>query len=233
MSTTPKTGVLLGVCALTVALWFVPYAGLALFPLRLLGTFLHETGHALAALATGGAVYGVAIAPDGSGVTTSAGGIRALILPAGYLGATLYGALLIGLLRRGMNARTLLLGTGALLGVITLAFVLRTGNLFSIGWGIALSAALVLAGRRLSEPAAAWTAAFVGVQCALNALFDLKTLLFLSVGLAIPAGGGVSDAAQMQQIFLIPASVWAVVWIAFALGMLWLALRVREAPSPK
>lgn len=214
-------GLLLGACALTIALWFVPYAGLATYPIRILGTFLHEGGHALAALLTGGFVNGMAIQPDGSGVTFSSGGSRLAILPAGYLGAAAYGALLLALARRGWDGRRLLLATGALIGLLTLGLVRPWNNLFGFVWGLFIAAALAGGARFLAPRTAAWVAAFLGVQCALNALWDLRSLLYLSLGIATPVGGGVSDAAQMARLTLIPAPVWAVLWTVLSLALLW------------
>jgi hypothetical protein len=227
---TPGGVLLLGACALAIALWFVPYAGFVTYPLRLLGTFLHEGGHALAALLTGGTVAGMAIHPDGSGVTFSAGGARLAILPAGYLGAAAYGALLLALVRRGWAGRRLLLTTGVLIGLLTLGLVRPWDNPSGFIWGVLLAAALVCGARFLAPRPAAWAAAFVGVQCALNALWDLRTLLYLSLGLATPAGGGVTDAAQMARLTLVPAPVWATLWIALSLVLLWVA---AAPPRPR
>jgi hypothetical protein len=201
----------------------------ALFPLRLLVTFFHEGGHALAALLTGGSVAGIGINPDGSGVTLSAGGLRLAILPAGYLGATAYGTLLLVLLRRGWSGRRVLVLTGALIGALTLAFIRPWNSLFGFVSGVLLAGALVAASRFLGARPAAWTAAFVAVQCALNALWDLRTLFYLSSGLAQQAGPGQTDAAQMAALTLIPAPVWAALWTLLALALLWLALGPRRA----
>jgi hypothetical protein len=126
-----------------------PIRLVALFPLRLLVTFFHEGGHALAALLTGGSVAGIGINPDGSGVTLSAGGLRLAILPAGYLGATAYGTLLLVLLRRGWSGRRVLVLTGALIGALTLAFIRPWNSLFGFVSGVLLAGALVAASRFL------------------------------------------------------------------------------------
>ena len=214
---------LLAACAVTLVLWFVPYGEFVLYPLRLLGTFLHEGGHALATLLTGGFVRGIAIQPDGSGVTLSGGGLRLAVLPAGYLGATVYGALLLLLVRRGWDGRRLLFVTGTVIGLLTF-FTLPQANLFGFMCGALITGALVAAGRFLTPRAAAWTAAFLGVQCALNALWDLRTLLYLSLGIATPSSGGQTDAAQMAGLTLIPAPVWAFLWMALSFALLWIVL---------
>jgi hypothetical protein len=197
---------------LTVALYFIPYAGFVTYPIRLLVTFIHEGCHALATVLTGGMVLRMMVQPDGSGVTESMGGWGTIISSAGYLGATFYGALLIAALRRGVPARTLLMVTGGIVGLMT---VLLTRNVFGFFWGVLLTAGLVLAGRKLSEPAAAWGAGFIGVQCVLNALFDLRTLFDLTV-----MGSAQNDAANMARMTLIPAPFWAGLWIVSAFVML-------------
>ncbi|MBC8136977.1 MAG: M50 family metallopeptidase [Fibrella sp.] len=207
---------------ITAGLYFVPYLGWVTYPIRLFVTFIHEGAHALAAVITGGHVQSLVIRPDGSGVTWSAGGFGILVSSAGYLGATLFGALLVAALRRGIAAKSLLLATGVLIGLMTIGWVrppdvTELGNFgLSVFAGIALSVALVFGGLRLPERSAAFAVSFLGVQCILNALFDLNTLLSISV-----AGGTQSDAGNMARMTLIPAPVWAVLWIAVAAFMLW------------
>jgi len=90
------------------------------------------------------------------------------------------------------------------------------------------AAALVAAARLFAPRAAVWTAAFLGVQCALNALWDLRTLVYLSLGLATPAGAGATDAAQMAQLTLVPAPVWAGLWTLLSLTLLWVVVTPRR-----
>ena len=55
----------------------------------------HEFGHAITAILTGGRVQGISLDPHEGGVTHIVGGKPAITLPAGYLGSSLIGALLI------------------------------------------------------------------------------------------------------------------------------------------
>ncbi len=213
----PALTTLLLACAASVALWYVPYASALLYPVRLFVTFIHEGGHALAATLTGGVAERIFIQPDASGVTQALGGWGIAIVMAGYLGATAYGALLLTLARRPGLARLALGLSGSIMVLLDL-FLVRNG--FGWGWGIAIAAGLLLSALRLPARAAELTAMFLGVQCVLNALFDLKTL----VGLSVP-GGPVSDAVLMSQIIPLPPVVWAVLWGALSLGILWVALR--------
>jgi hypothetical protein len=54
----------------------------------------------------------------------------------------------------------------------------------------------------------------------LNALFDLKVLLYLST-----ETGARTDAVNLQEMTLIPAVVWAVLWGLVSLVILFLTLR--------
>lgn len=231
------TKTLLIVAAITIALNWVPgqwgtYISAITYPIRLLVTFIHEGAHALVGLLTGGAVQSISVQPDGSGLTQTYlfGWLPAvLVASAGYLGASLYGATLIGLLRRGVEARKLILVTGVAVGLVTLGVLkglIFTGNVFGLFWGVVLTAALLFAGLKMSRQAAGWTAAFIGVQCVLNALLDLKTLFTLTVS----TWGG-NDAANMASKTLIPAPVWAALWIVLSLGMLAFVLRPSRTPA--
>src|SRR5579871_5889066 len=76
----------------TVAFMFVPYSEYLLYPLRLFVTFVHESGHALATIITGGSVDYIRISPNTSGVTWSAPPPWAtwLVDSGGYLGTALF-----------------------------------------------------------------------------------------------------------------------------------------------
>ena len=54
----PQVNALLAAAALGLALWFVPYAWVLAYPFKLFVTFIHEGGHALAALT---AVFGFVV----------------------------------------------------------------------------------------------------------------------------------------------------------------------------
>lgn len=209
---------LLLACALTVALWFVPVASFTLYPLRLFVTFIHEGSHALTAFLTGGTASRIVVQPDASGYTLTQGGWGILIVMAGYLGATAYGAGMLALARRPGMARVILGVSGAIIALLDLLLV---RNLFGFGWGIVIAGGLLLAAKRLPTRAAELTVMFLGVQCVVNALYDLKTL----VGLSESYGGPVSDAVLMSQMIPLPPLVWAVLWCGLALVILFAALR--------
>jgi hypothetical protein len=113
---------------LTLALWFIPFAGVITWPVRQFVTLLHEAGHAIAALATFGQVHRIALDWNGGGVTLFSGGWSLIIASAGYLSTILYGSGLLLVLRRARNARGVAIFTAALLLFITVLF---GGNLLA------------------------------------------------------------------------------------------------------
>lgn len=209
---------------ITVALQFLPYSNFLLYPLRLFVTFVHESGHALAAILTGGSVVSLTIAPDGSGLTQTQTPIWSmwLVYSGGYLGSTIFGALMlqVGRLSRWQNAgrATLYAAAGWLLLVSVLWGWLNPFTLIS---GIVLAGILLALARFVTPQAANFIAAFIAVQCCLNALVDLRTLLFLTTNMP----GRDNDAVFMQQHYLIPAVFWASLWAVMAVCILGFALR--------
>ena len=74
--------------AIVMLLWALPLPN----PVKVLAVTFHELSHGMAALLTGGRVFGFAIAPSGAGVTFGVGGYFPAILVAGYAGSCLAGA---------------------------------------------------------------------------------------------------------------------------------------------
>ena len=220
----PHAKTLLLATLLTVALWFIPFADVLTYPFRLFVTFIHEGGHALASIITGNGVEFLHVHTDGSGLMRSQtqGGLLAqtFISSAGYLGSTLYGALLLFLIRRAVAARIVLLASAGFILTMTIGYGLWSP--FTLASGVLLALGLIAAAKFLRPRAATFLMSFLAVQCVLNALFDLKTLFYLSS----PFGNEVqTDAANMAAATGIPAFVWSFIWIAVALLILSLAMR--------
>jgi hypothetical protein len=216
----PQVRTLLIAVAIAIALWFIPFINVLSYPFAIFVTFIHEGGHALAALLTGNSVMKLSVALDTSGETyTTQGGIfsQILVSSAGYLGAMAYGALLLFLIRRAVAARYVLVGSGAFILALTLFFGL--GSLFTIIAGVAIAAGLFAIAKYASPRVATFFLSFLAVQAVLNALIDLKTLFFYSFSDAK------TDAANMQNATHIPALFWTVVWIGLAFVILSLAMR--------
>jgi hypothetical protein len=236
----PQAMTLLLAAGLSIALWFIPFAEILSYPFRIFVTFIHEGGHALAALVTGNSVQSLSVAMNASGETyTTQGGMfsQVLVSSAGYLGSMSFGALLLVLIRKAVAARIVL--GGSALGILILTTIFGfikpmvagswgslSGVPFTVFAGIALAAGLLAVARFASARVATFVLCLLAVQCVMNALLDLKTVFFLSSPFS-PAVA--TDAANMANATGVPAVIWTILWIALAFGILMLALRLYVA----
>lgn len=245
----PQVRTLLIATVITVLLWFIPFTDLLTYPFRIFVTFIHEGGHALAALLTLNSVAGLSVSMNTEGLTyTSQSGLfsQAFISSAGYLGAMAYGALLLFLIRRTIAARIVLVSSAAFILVMTLVFGLlvpliggrwsmMTGVPFTLVSGLVIAAGLVAVAKYASARTATFFMSFLAVQCVLNALLDLKSLFFLSS----PFGPTVqTDAVNMANAFggwplLNTSMFWTLAWAGIALVILSLALRAYAVSREK
>ncbi len=242
----PQVRTLLIAAVITIALWFIPFAEILTYPFRIFVTFIHEGGHAMAALLTGNSVHSLSVSPDTSGmVQATQGGFlsQAIISSAGYVGAMIYGALLLFLIRRAVAARAVLIGSAVFIFFLTLVFglwkplvnslepgVQMTGVPFTLVAGIALTLGLVAIAKYTSARVTTFFLSFLAVQCVLNALLDLKTVFFLSS----PFGPEVhTDAVNMQNATHVPAMFWAVLWIGLSFLILSMAMRFYSVSQRK
>jgi len=233
----PQAMTLLLAAILSIALWFIPFAEILSYPFRIFVTFIHEGGHAIAALVTGNSVQSLSVAMNGSGETyTTQGGMfsQMLVSSAGYIGAMTYGALLLVLIRRSVAARLVLVGSALVVFALTMIFgVIKplvagtwgslSGLPFTLLAGVLISVGLFAVARFASARVATFLVSFLAVQCVLNALLDLKTVFFLSSPFAttIP-----TDALNMANATGVPALIWSIIWIS--LSVLILAIAVRQ-----
>jgi hypothetical protein len=236
----PQVTTLLFATALSLCLWFLPYAEFLAYPFRIFVTFIHEGGHALAAFVTGNAVHSLTVSPDGSGLvysTTDSTWASLFVSSAGYLGSMTFGALLLWLVRHRVKARAVLAGSGVLVLLLAtfFGFLAPLWNwslpgLFTLASGVALPLGLFAAARYLKPRAATFLVSFLAVQCVLNAVFDLRNVLFAST-----FTDAHTDAANMAAATGVPSVFWVLFWIVVAFVIVTLALRAyvagKESPT--
>ena len=238
----PQATLLLTAAVISIVLWFIPFAEVVTYPFRIFVTFIHEGGHALAALLTGNSVESLSVATNASGETyTSVGGrfSQMFVASAGYLGSMAFGGFLLVLIRKAIAARVVLIGSAALIFGLTLIYglikpamsgVVTSSLPFTIVAGTLLSLGLVAVAKYARARVATFLVSFLAVQCVLNALLDLKTVFFLSspFGPTVP-----TDAVNMANATGIPALVWSVTWIGIAIGILAVTMRLYVSSRKK
>ena len=219
----------------SLLLWNLPFGGVLQYPFKLLATWLHEMSHGLAMLLTGVGFEHVTIYRDTSGLAygkSEAGALgRAVIAATGYMGTPLWGAMLLVVTPNARLARWALLVLAALLILTSLTVIgIPDGDTFgpwavgAIGGACAAAALVVPARWRLA------IAHFIAAQSCVNSILDIRVLLRPSqvVGGKV---AGASDAHNMAAATFGTTATWAVwlwaiVWLLWSLGVLYVALRL-------
>ncbi|MEL7234001.1 MAG: M50 family metallopeptidase, partial [Chloroflexota bacterium] len=203
-------------------MWNVPELNPLLAPLRLFVTYVHEAGHALGAILTGGRVIGFLVSADGSGLATTAGGTRSVVIAAGYVGAALFGSGLFYIANRFSRwDRLISIGLGIFMVIFTFQFAhpdesgLPVANII----GYAFGAALIIAGWYAPRLLTLLILNVLAVSTALNAVLDVW---YLTGNIGATRGTISNDAVAFSREItgrLVPASVVALEWAAMAAGM--------------
>lgn len=211
--------VLAGAVGLTVLLYAVPGGGVVGYPLLLFSTLVHELGHGLTALVTGGRFLELRVFGDGSGVATTASGGTldgALVAAGGLVGPAVGAALGLLLARRSRLARAALVALGVFLAACALLWVRGL-----VGLGVTLVAAalcLVIATRVRAAWAPQLWLVFVAVQLGLS-VFSRGDYLFASVA-RTGRGSFDSDTAQIADALLGGPLFWGLVCGAVSVAAL-------------
>lgn len=162
----------------------------------------HEFGHAITAVLTGGKVKSISLDPNEGGVTHMLGGKSAITLPAGYLGSSLIGALLIFC---GFN----------IVASKVASFVLGVCFLLTLWWGkrdwltimtVLLAVGLLIACWFISHAQALrFVVLFIGVMSSLYSVWDICDDLILRKVNS-------SDASVFAKRYGGSSQCWGVIW---------------------
>lgn len=112
----------IGAFIIAFVLWQYSFATPLVYPLRLFVTFIHELGHGTATLLTGGEFLHFQVQSSGAGVAFSRGGIREIVISAGYLGTAIFGSVLLFATNRTKRPEYLAIGLGIGFSVLTLLY---------------------------------------------------------------------------------------------------------------
>lgn len=185
-------GLLLLAVGLVILGMILPFGFVLTYPARLFNTFIHETGHAVMAVLTGGEVVELRVNLDTSGQVLSRGSGRILTSSAGYLSTTLTGAALLLAGRRRSWARPALIALGAATLLSTVLFASSLSILaVAVGAGVGLALIGLAVGRARNKQAV--LAAVLGiiggllVLAALGGLALTGAMVTWAVGLGVGA----------------------------------------------
>lgn len=234
-----QTLILIGLAGLVaILLAVIPWLEPLNYSFRLLITLVHELGHGLAAMLTGGTFIRFVVFPDGAGLAYTAGGWRFLVIPAGYLGVALFGAILIMLGRNHRWSRIAMI----VIGLAMVLFSLRYGTpsiftshvlsgVLTTASGVFFGGLILLVALKASDRWIIFLLHFIAIRAGLTAFSDIVTVIGLSIPSLIPAR---SDAQSMADLTFIPAIIWAVLWAIVAMvllgGAIWLTWLSASRP---
>ncbi|QKX57097.1 uncharacterized protein TRUGW13939_04205 [Talaromyces rugulosus] len=210
--------VTLGIIAVYVVvialLWNLPYVRWSLWPFKMLVIAFHEFGHAITAVCTGGRVKSISLDPHEGGVTHMVGGASAITLPAGYLGSSLIGALLIfcGFDIVASKIASIVLGVCFLLTLwwarkdwLTIVTILLAVGLLIGFWFIAHAEAL------------RFLVLFIGVMSSLYSAWDICDDLILRKV-------NTSDASVFAKRYGGSSQCWGVIWSLVSVAFMAVAI---------
>ena len=162
----------------------------------------HEFSHAITACCTGGRVESISLDPHEGGVTHMRGGISAITLPAGYLGSSAIGMLLI------------FAGFDIVASKIA-SIVLAVSFLITLWWGkrdwLTILTVLAAVGLLIAcwfinhAEALRFMVLFIGVMSSLYSVWDICDDLILRKVNS-------SDASQFAKRYGGSSQCWGVIW---------------------
>lgn len=185
-----------------LALWRTPL----LTPFKLITVFLHEASHAIACVLTCGKVEGIKVDANEGGATITRGGIPWLILPAGYLGSSFWGMVLVLASTDLLSARI----AAACLVVALIVVLCIAKNWFlrglCIGFLVFLGAIWVLQ-ETTKVRILRYVILFIGVMNSMFSVYDIYDDL-------ISRRVHSSDAEKFAEICPCPCNglMWGILW---------------------
>lgn len=192
-------------CFLAFVISYIPFVGL---PFIYLATIFHEISHALMAVLTGGRVIEFVLEVNGSGHVLSQGGSRFLIAISGYLGVSIWAALLFQVGRHKQLTRITITTLIVLFSVTLILWVNSLMTVFILGAVIAL---LVIILSKTSDIWIAHLCRFIAILVLFNAI---KSPLYLI------DGRNIGDGALLAEITWLPEIFWVLLWCVCGLGVL-------------
>ncbi|MBI3090398.1 MAG: M50 family metallopeptidase [Candidatus Tectomicrobia bacterium] len=205
----------MGIGLAGLLLWFTP----VILPFKIFVVFLHETFHALAAVATGGRVLEMQVSIWQSGYVKSSGGVSVIVASAGYVGSAVFGGLLLILAARDDLAQALFGVLAALFAIVTLLFV---RNAFGLFFGLGATALFALLAWK-NPPYSAYFVDVLAVLSSLYAIYDLADFLLY---------GGPTDATILAAVTHVPATIWAILWTVISFVVVFASFRVAVRAKP-
>ena len=228
--------VLVGSVAITLAMFLIPspqYTWWLLAPFRWLHIYVHEYGHGIAALITGGQFDQFEMYSH-SGLAhvrhSESGLVSAFVSAGGLCGPAVVGGVFLAMGRKVKLARLALAAFGAFMAI---SLVLWTRTPFGWGFGGAVALLSLVIAFKAKPALAQMFLVFLGVQLALS-VYTGGGYLFVQSAEIQNGFSGPSDTQAMSDALGMPYWFWGASCAAFSvvvlLGGLWAYVRPERKP---
>lgn len=197
----------------------LPFSSWIFYPFSLLATYLHESSHGIMAIITGGKLLEFTIESNTSGLAYTCGGIRFLISSAGYLGTTIWGALLLFAILNKTSEKKILISLSSFLLIFTLLF---SGNFIAFLTGISFSIFFYLLLKIKNTNITNIIISLISIELCLQSFNDILNLIFLS------KTNTITDAHSLSETFygLIPPILFAIIWAMISIYIYYLVFKI-------
>ncbi|ORX81089.1 hypothetical protein BCR32DRAFT_220485 [Anaeromyces robustus] len=190
-------------------LWNVKSVSWILWPFKIMTVTLHELSHALMAICTHASVKKIIVNPNQGGKTVYAGGNPYLIIPAGYIGSSLFGSLLIFC---GFSVYTSKIATLVILLCMGCTLFYSNGIFtFIFTSGVLISVILLIYTKK--SKAIQYFVLFLGIMSGLYSLWDMvEDLIKRHV-----ESSDASRFAKLKGMDWLSPKIWGLLWLLFSL----------------
>ena len=205
-------GMILPLILFGVALYF--WESAIVLPIKYLTVFFHELSHGLSAVLTGGEIVRIEVNANQSGVCWTRGGIRFVVLSAGYLGSLIWGAAILIAAAKTRFDKEITAGLGILLLGVTAIWVRNLEGILICGL---TGAAMLAFAKYATEFACDQFLRFIGLTSCFYVLIDIK-------GDLIDHSIRGSDAFKLAEMLLMPDWLIGGAWLLIAVFITWKVL---------
>lgn len=232
----PRHAILIAVALIFAVAHWVPGGRLLLYPLTLFVTWVHETGHGLAALAVGGSFSHLQIMSDASGLAYTAawpGWPMAAVSAGGLLGPAVFGAVVLGTVHGPKRARVFLVTLAVFMLLSTVIWIRSATGVIVVPALAVLLGWVGWRGFRESPERRVIVAQVLAVVAAIDTLTRMVSYVFMKQ-VTVDGQVRLSDIGRFAENVGGWYVLWGVAFTIVACAMLglggWLAWRVPEAP---
>jgi hypothetical protein len=206
-----ELAILIFIAVLSFLLWNT----VIIFPIKLFTVLLHEIGHGLFAIITGGSIKYIELNINLGGKCVTNGGVSFVVASAGYLGSLLWGSLLF----ISAYKKTYSLWITSIIAVIIILFTANfMQSTFGALFALIFAALLLISPRYFPTIVNKYLLKILGFISCLYIIFDIKEDL-LTTSLRP------TDAQTIANIAGGPAFLWGLIWFIISITVLFILLR--------